>query len=350
MSLKTTSLDERQRYHNILDRFLDHGQYINGQELECFESQFSKTIEMNYSVGVSSGTDALYLALKILGVGEGDEVIVPALSWYSTALAVSYIGAKPVFADISNDLNICSSSISRLISNKTKAIIPVHYMGNPCDMNSIKEFNIPIVEDCSQAFGTKYQGQLVGSFGVINCFSLNPMKPLGALGDAGIIVTNDESYYERLLWLRYCGMKDRVTNRESSLNFRLDAFQAAILNDRLSSFGEKRGVLTKLWNLYKERLENKIPMIDLCRDATPYGVTILCNKREQLVNKLSDSGIETKIQHDPLMSQLDIYTASRVEAKNAEILVGKILNLPLYSELTENEVNYICDKVLEFYE
>ena len=194
MDLKISDLSERKNLLAAVGKVLEHGMFIQGEEHNAFERAAASYCNRKYCIAVNSGTDALFLALKALGIGKGDEVITTALSWIATANAIHLTGAKPIFADITNSLNIDPHCVQKLINHKTRAILPVHYGGRICNMNALckiaRDHNIHLVEDASQAFGAKYDGKISCSFGDLACVSLNPMKTLAACGEAGIVLTD----------------------------------------------------------------------------------------------------------------------------------------------------------------
>jgi UDP-2-acetamido-2-deoxy-ribo-hexuluronate aminotransferase len=350
LSLKMEDPALKSEMHGALEALLNSGQYISGDQVAELEENICEYTKSPYSIGCSSGTSALYMALKCLGIGPGDEVIVPALSWFSTAIVSNEIGASTIFADINDDLNISSDSVSRLITSKTKAIIPVHFMGNLANMSKLQEFDVPIIEDASQAFGTTVDEQSAGTIGDFGCISLNPMKSLSALGDAGIILCKKEEHKEKLSQLKYCGMKNREENAFSSLNFRMDDLQAAFLKIQLSDFNNRKIKRKKIFNHYAQSFRSKIKFLDLQKDACPYGVTLFVENREEFIGYLDANGIPTRVQHQPLMSEQKIFEGSSKETTNAEKLVKKILNIPFHDNLNPEDQNFIIEKVLRFYE
>ncbi|MBT7610062.1 MAG: aminotransferase class V-fold PLP-dependent enzyme [Bacteriovoracaceae bacterium] len=348
-SLKIVNQSEKDRNLEILSEFMDHGQFIGGKEIDSFEENIASFLQIDHALGVSSGTNALYLALKCFDLSEGDEVIVPSISWIATALVPKELGLTLVFADILDNLTIDPSSVEKLISKNTKVIISVDYMGQPADIKKLKSFNIPIIEDSSQAFGTLIDGQYCGTRGDIGCISLNPMKQLGALGDAGIIITNNQSYHQRLKTLRYCGMLDRETNIESSLNFRIDAIQAAFLNNKLTHFHNLKKQRYELYLSYVSKLPTHISTLKLEEDFSPYGFVIFVEKRDELMTFLSDRNIETQVQHRPLICDHKIFSDCRKDVENSSRLLGKMLSLPFYGELSEDDLDTIVNNIREFY-
>ncbi len=353
LNLSIDKQEERDKYLAILNEVLIHGRIINGPELTNFENNIAQYLSVKYAIGVSNGTDALYLALKALGIGQGDEVIIPCLSWLSTAHVVQEIGATPVFADIGDDLNISLDSIINLTTDKTKAIICVHFMGRPCEMKTLSQYakdnELYLIEDASQSFGAQYNGQRTGALGDIACFSLNPMKAFGALGEAGLVTTNNEKIKQKIHELRYCGMIDKQYSSESSLNFRMDTIQAAFLSYRLKNIDEtitRRANIAKKYDL-NFPLENKLPEIQKNCISSHYGHTLLVNNRDEFIKSMKDFGIETKIQHYPLMCDQRIYMDCRAEKENGSNIVEKIINIPCHENLSSEEVKYIIKCVSE---
>src|SRR5438477_9107304 len=236
-------LDLKQQYASIRDDVLrvtnevyESQMFILGKRVDDFERDFAAYCHSDYAVGVSSGTDALLIALMVLGVGPGDEVIVPAYSFFATAGVVARLGATPVFVDIDlTDYNIDVTEIEKQISRRTKAIMPVHLFGQCADMNRM-DFGIPIVEDAAQAVGAEFEGKRAGSMGAIGCFSFFPSKNLGAFGDAGAVTTNDDALAAKLIDFRVHGMRPKYFHHYVGGNFRIDALQAAILQVKLPHF------------------------------------------------------------------------------------------------------------------
>src|SRR5581483_5075557 len=233
-------LDLKLQYASIRDEILrvtnevyESQAFILGKRVEAFERDFAAYSRTKHAIGVSSGTDALLLALMVLGVGPGDEVIVPAYSFFATAGVVARLGATPVFVDISlDDYNIDVAQIQKKITKRTKAIMPVHLFGQCADMDRM-QFGVPLVEDAAQAVGAEYKGKRAGTMSAIGCFSFFPSKNLGAFGDAGAVTTNDDALAEKLLDFRVHGMRPKYYHHYVGGNFRIDALQAAILDIKL---------------------------------------------------------------------------------------------------------------------
>lgn len=355
LDLSVKDQKERIALHNVLERFLDHGQFVMGHEIENLERNLSKFVGRKHCISVSSGTDAIYLALKALNIGKGDEVITTPLSWIATANAIAMTSAEPVFCDIKKDLNIDSNSIENLITSRTKAIISVDYTGNLADYDALQEIaksrNLLLIQDGSQSFGSSYKGKMCGSFGSISGISHNPMKVFGGLGEIGSIYTEDDEIADRLKILRYNGTVNKEFLKYKSLNFRADALQAAFLNLRLENLQEKLMKREKIAERYNEAFSNifEIPSETRNSKRVFYTYTIQCDQRDALMKHLSDNNIETKIQHPLLMSQQKPYLNCISKSPNALKIVNRILCLPIHESLEQDDVNYVIEKVKEFF-
>jgi len=316
----------------------------------------SKYCDRKFGVSVNSGTDALFLGLKSLGIGYGDEVITSPLSWIATANSISMTGAVPVFADIRNDLNLDPDSIECLINKKTKAIMPVHYAGKICPMDELIEiaekYNLDVIEDASQAFSAHYKNRVAGSFGRIACFSLNPMKILPALGEAGIILTDDESIKNRLISLRYNGMVNREVCIEAGLNCRMDTIQAAILLKQIKkvdSVVNKRRDIAKYYNQNISDLVS-IPIEQDMEKDVFYTYTIRTDKRDELKLYLESKGIEVKIRDPYLMPEQPAYKKGYIgKFPNSKILIKQLLCLPINEKMSIDDAKYVIMCIKEFF-
>lgn len=241
MNPKVSYLAHKNEIDAAIERVLDSGQYILGKEVERFEKSFAKYIGVKHCIGVASGTEALFLAMKALGIGDGDEVITVSYTATATISAICMTGATPILVDIKlSNFTMDPALIKKAITPRTKAILPVHIYGNPCDMNSIQKHKIPVIEDCAQAHGTKYKGRKVGSLGKFGCFSFYPTKNLGCIGDGGAITTNDAKLAKELRLLRQYGWKERYVSSVHGYNSRLDEIQAAILSVKLKYLDEDK--------------------------------------------------------------------------------------------------------------
>jgi len=356
MDLRISNTFEKEILSNTFQRLMDHGQYIMGKEVDNFEKKFAAYSNRKYCIGVSSGTDAIFIALRSLEIGPGDEVITTSLSWIATANAISMTGASPVFCDVDNDLNINIESLKKMMSEKTKAILPVHYTGRACNIDAIseisKKYKIPVVYDAAQSFGSTYNQQPIAMYGDLACFSMNPMKTLGALGEAGCIFTDDKELYEYMKIFRYNGTINKEFCVTKGLNGRIDSLQAAFLVDRLEFLDDKINKIKLICKQYNSLLKNivTVPKLDTINNSSCfYSYTIQVDNREDLSAFLLKNGVETKVQHPILMSDQEPYLKCRRDnIINARKIVNKILCLPANEKITNSEVKYICNSIEKF--
>jgi dTDP-4-amino-4,6-dideoxygalactose transaminase len=348
--------DERAELLRAVENVLKHGRLVNGPEVHAFEMAFAASLERKYAVGVSSGTDALVLALRACGIGQGDEVIVPALSFVATANAVKMVRAVPVFCDICDDLNIDPTEIKYLITPKTKAIVPVHWAGRMCAVDHIamiaKTYKLKVIEDASQAFGATFNDTTPGVRADAACFSLNPMKTLAALGEAGIVATDDKEIYERLDYLRYQGVRNKEICVELSGNHRLDTMQAAMLLVRLANFNKLLDTRRKIAKFYDMRLQGIVstPKEWAHEKLAYYTYTIQADQRDKLKDYLAIRGIETKIQHPILMPQQPLYkNGARGTWSNAAALMTRVLCVPCHEKLSDGQMWHVVNSIADFY-
>ncbi len=344
-------------------RVIDHGRLFGwGPELDEFEEKIAAEIGTRYAVGVGSGSSALYLALKACGIGPGDEVITTPLTWIITVNAIAACGATPVFADVRDDFNIDPVSIEERISSRTKAIIPMHYAGHMCEMNSIcaiaEKNNLMVVEDAAQAFGASLKGRKAGSFSMAAGFSMNPMKILGGYGEAGAVVTSDENIYHRLKRLRHAGTtsdpKKRITNEclEVSLNHKMDTINAALLLIALKHLPEKR----KKQEAIAIRYDNELP-IQIEKQGYLEGeihgrhlYAIKGRDRDLLKKFLENNQIETRIMYEPLVYDAPVYRhLNSNPTPVAREVLSKSLIIPSHDKLIKKEIDYIINIFHEFY-
>jgi dTDP-4-amino-4,6-dideoxygalactose transaminase len=331
-------------------KVFEKGDYILGEQAHIFEEAFSKYCEVQYGVGVNSGTDALHLALMALDIQEGDEVIVPTHTFIATALCVSFCRAKPVFVDIEPDTyNIDPKSFKAAITKKTKAVIPVHIYGQPANMDEImaiaRQHGIKIVEDAAQAHGSRYKGKRAGSLGDVACFSFYPTKSLGACGDAGMIVTNDNSIYEKALMLRDYGRRGRYEHKIKGTNSRLDTLQAVVLNAKLKHLDTWNDMRAKNAACYAELLKPLkgvvIPVIREDRTHVFQTYAILVPNRDKVVEAMKAQGIGVLI-HYPIGLHLQEAFAELGYKKGAfpvaEKVAGDVMSLPMFPHMTREQI------------
>ena len=352
--------DDRDELLSIIDDVLSSGQYVGGDEVDKFENNVAELCQVKYAVALNSGTDALTLAMHLLGVGRGDEVITPPNSFIASTAVIMHLGAKPVFVDVLPDQNIDPEKIESALTDKTKAIMPVHLTGRICDMAPITELaekhDLVVVEDAAQAVGSKYKGKLSGSFGHVGCFSTHPLKNLNACGDGGFITTNDEKIYSRARALRNHGMADRNIVNEFGYVSRMDNLQAAILNYRLIKLDDIIQKRRSNARTYFEEIQVEqvyIPKEQEYEYNTYHTFVIQVEKRDELIKFLLNQGIKTAI-HYP--TPIHLQPASKVLGYNngdfpsAENQAKKILTLPINQSLSTNEIEVISTIINNFFE
>ena len=341
------------------DRVFDRSWYIEGEEDAAFEQAFAEYVGPAYAVGVGNGLDALMLSLKALGVGAGDEVIVPSDTYIATALAVTYVGAKPVFVEPDiRTFNIDPERIEDAITEKTKAIIPVHLYGQVCRMDRIleiaKKHKLYVLEDSAQAHGAKFKGQRAGSFGDLSGFSFYPGKNLGALGDAGAVTGNDTAHIEKVRALGNYGSDVKYHFLYQGINSRLDEMQAAFLSAKLPHLDRMNEERRRIAQKYTEGIRNhKITVPFVLDECIPvwhiYG--ILSKERNRLEQHLTERGIGFN-KHYPIPMHLqECYkelNIPRGALPIAEEISNTELSIPMYYGMTDEEIQYVIDALNEF--
>ena len=360
-------LDLRHQYRAIksmvderIQAVLDSGEYILGREVAAFEREFSFFTKVPFTVGLNSGTDALYLSLHALGIGKGDEVITSPYTFVSTAQAIARAGATPVFSDIKeNDANLDPALLEKKITKNTRAIIPVHLYGFACDIGSIldiaKEHRLKVIEDCAQACGAYYREGRVGSFGDAGCFSFYPTKNLSACGDGGAVITQDSKVAARLRALRSHGSELRGYYEEFGINSRLDEIQAAILRVKLMYIDRWNIMRRELAKNY-DALIQKLPHVKTLKPdpktAPVYHLfSILLANRDELQDELATKGIITMVHYPVPLHLQGVFRYLGYKQGDfpvAESMSKKILTLPLYPELTFQEQDEIVQDIEKF--
>lgn len=360
LDLKAGYLELKDELDDAYQRVMNSGWYILGEETEAFEREFADYCGVKHCIGVANGLDALHLILKAYGIGEGDEVIVPANTYIASWLAVSYAGATPV--PVEPDLqtyNIAPENIEAAITKNTKAILPVHLYGQPAEMDAVKEiakkYNLKIIEDAAQAQGARYKNESTGNLGDAAGFSFYPGKNLGAYGDAGAITTNDEDLAGQLRTLRNYGSKVKYYNEVKGFNSRLDPLQSAFLSVKLKYLDE--------WNLRRAKaaeyyLAELSEVSDLILPFVPeetspvWHVFIVRHpKRDELQKYLADAGIGTMI-HYPVPPHLsEAYSDLNLNAddfKISEAIANTVLSLPISPHIKEEELSFIIERLRVF--
>ena len=340
-------------------KVIDSHNYILGAQVESFEKKFAAYCGVRYAVGVGSGTDALRLSLRALGIGKGDRVLTVALTSPFTALAIVEEGAIPVFCDIDEKTwTIDLGDVEKKIDNKTRAIIPVHIFGNPCNMDEIlklaKKYKLKIIEDACQAHGAKFNNKRVGSFGDANAFSFYPTKNLGGFGDGGMVVTNNKKIADRIRMLRQGGQTKRFWHQFRGINSRLDEIQAAILEIKLKFLekeNEKRRILAKR---YKQELRN-LPItfqeISPNSNSAYHLFIIITKKRNSLKEFLFKKQIITDIYYPfPAHIQPIFKKFNNSRLKNTELLSQELLTLPLCPSLKLKDQDKVIEAIKKFFE
>lgn len=388
-------IDLKAQYKSIaedLDRVtkevLSSANYIMGKNVTEFEKEFAEYIGVKHAISVGNGTDALVIALKSLGIGSGDEVITAAFTYFASAEAISAVGATPVFVDVEKDtFNIDPTKIEEKITKKTKAIIPVHIFGQGARMDEInkiaKKYNLKTVEDAAQAVGSKYKGKMIGTLGDAACFSFFPTKNLSCAGDGGMIVTNDDNIAIVARALRTHGsgengqkafnflnnIKEEVEvsnegddtvynplkyyNYLIGFNSRLDAIQAAILRVKLPYLDKWNKRRREIAKIYDEKLKNSnvvTPIVDKENETIYHQYVLQCENREAMLNKLKEKGVATGVYYPVPLHLQKVYKDLGYKEGDmpvAEYLSHRTFAIPVYPELTEQEINYIVESIIQ---
>ena len=353
VDLNLQNMEIKKEVLHELGEMIDKSQFILGEQVEIFEKEFADYCESGHSVGVASGTDALTLAVRSLALNPGDEVILPVNTFVATAEAVVHGGGTPVLVDIqSNSYNIDTDLIENSITPKTKAIIPVHLYGKPADMDPImslsKKYGITVIEDAAQAHGALYKGKKVGSIGHIGCFSFYPSKNLGAWGDGGAIVTSDNAKARKFRELRDHGSSQKNIHTSIGYTSRLDAIQALVLNKKLSLLDEWNNLRKSASEIYNHEFDlrntNIIPpKYEQNEDHVYhiYAIQLPSGKRDTVQEQLNNSGIMTGIHYPNPIHKTEAFSYIKGSYPVAEAISTKILSLPMYPGLKEEEIKEI---------
>ena len=352
-----------QKFIKFFKKTLKKKDYVLGNELSIFEDNFSKFTGSKFSVGVSNGTDAIFLALKALDISSSDEVIVPSHTFIASVLPIIKCGAKPIFVDVSkNSFLVDFDQIKKKISKKTKAIIVVHLYGEAVNVKKLniflkKEgFKIPIIEDASQAHGSMINNLKTGNLGTIGCFSLYPSKNLGALGDAGVITTSNKNLYNKIKNLRNWGSQKKYLHDKIGFNHRMDTIQAGFLNIKLPYIDSWNKERQKIALTYIQNLKNikgiELPNFENLSAHVFHLFVIKTKYRDKLKNFLEGNNIDTIIHYPtPCHKHLCFKKFSFFKKKfpNSEKLSREILSLPLYPGMSKKNILYICKVVKKFF-
>ena len=342
----------------VVNLIIESQQFINGSVVSRFERNFADYCGAKYAVGVSSGTDALLISLMSLGVGPGDEVITTPFTFFATVEVIIRVGATPVFVDIEKDtFNINTDLIESAITDKTKAIIPVHLFGQCANMTKINElaekYDILVIEDAAQAVGSDWKGQKAGSMGTTGCFSFFPSKNLGGFGDGGMVTTNDEELYEKLIRNRQHGISSVKKYQYESIggNFRLDALQAGILDIKLKYIEKWTKMRQKNALFYEKNLKNVVKPVKLDESGHVYNqYTIKSKNRDLLLKNLQKQQIGCAIYYpNPihLLKHLKHYGYKKGNLPVCEKTCNEVLSIPIYPELTKKELKRVVEAIGE---
>lgn len=334
---------------------LRSGWYVLGTEVSSFEQEFSMYTGGKYCIGLASGLDALWIAFRVLGIGRGDEVIVQGNTYIASVMGITINGATPVFVEPDAFFNIDASKIEEKITKKTKAILVVHLYGQASHMKPIMEvahkYHLRVVEDCAQSHGACFEGQMTGTFGDIGCFSFYPSKNLGAFGDAGAIITNDEKIAEDVRIFRNYGSEKRYYNRVVGTNSRLDEMQAGLLRVRLSHISELEEDKRNLCTRYLRELKNSNIYLPKIREGATHiwhQFVIRTDRRQELIDYLNKKEIGTIIHYPipPHLSEAYRYLKlTKGSLPITERYADTVLSLPLYNGMTYEEQTYVIDAI-----
>lgn len=363
MNIMTNRLDRgfyqhQEEFEAAALKVLRSGWYIMGKELESFENAFAKYCGADYALGVGNGLDALTLACRAAGIGEGDEVLVQGNTYIASIMGISINGAVPVFVEPDEYYEIDASKLEEKLTDKTKAVMVVHLYGQAAKMDEIVDFckkhNLKLIEDCAQSHGSCYNGKMTGTFGDIGCFSFYPSKNLGCFGDGGAIVTNNQEYYDKIKMLRNYGSKVRYYNDEVGMNSRLDEMQAALLSVRLSHMEELTKERKELADYYLKNIKNakiELPKMRENCDHVFHQFVIRSKERDQLIDYLKEKGIGTIIHYPvpPHLAKAYEYLGHKKgDFPITEKFADEVVSIPMYNGLTKEEQDYVIEALNHF--
>tara|TARA_Y100000589_G_scaffold327719_1_gene370154 strand:+ start:594 stop:1694 length:1101 start_codon:yes stop_codon:yes gene_type:complete len=346
----------RKEYLEIINKVFDSGRLLFGKELENLERNFSKYIGTKYAIGCDNATNGIFLSLKTIGLSPGDIVITVANTAIPTVSAIKQAGATPKFVDVNKHALLDKKNLIKVINKKVKAIIPVHLYGFPCNMQEIcevaKEFQIPVIEDCSQAHGSKINTQKVGSFGDLSVFSFYPTKSLGGFGDAGIVCTNNPKFRDKLNRLRFYGIKENYIADIEGYNSRMDEIHAGILNAKLKRLDENISYRNKIRGIYKKEISNRklrlIPKPEACSISNYLIPFLYDGDRDEFQQKLFNRGIGTNVSYRTPIYSMPAYknlNCNKEHFPNTEDFCKKNISLPIFDyipiELVEKTIEII---------
>jgi dTDP-4-amino-4,6-dideoxygalactose transaminase len=354
---KAQYLSHKEEIDLAIQHVLASGNYVLGENVQAFEKEFSAYIGTRYTVSVGSGTDAICLALRALGINSGDEVIVPSHTATATVAAIALAGGIPVFADVDPDYwTLDPVSVEKMITSKTKGIVAVHLYGQPADMDSLNKIaqqnELKLIEDCAQAPGAKYKNLRVGSIGNLGCFSFYPTKNLGAFGDGGAITTSDSEVAGQLKKLRQYGWDENRISQFPGYNSRLDEIQAAILSVKLKHLDADNAKRVALANEYEKKISSlpvKLPgkRPECSHVYHLYVIEVEC--REALIDFLKSHGVMAGIHYPVPVHLMPAFAYTKLTLTHTERIAGSVLSLPMYPELDPKDQSHTANILKEFF-
>ena len=356
-TLKPLHEEIRKEMLDKLTEVYDKGWFIQGEECSKFEEEYAKYMGSKYCVGVGNGLDAIRLALLALDIKDGDEVIVPSNTYIATALAVTYVGAKPILVDPSLDTyNLSKEGIEEAITDKTKAIIIVNLYGQSADIDDIleiaKKHKLYVIEDCAQSHNSLYKGKKTGTFGDVGCFSFYPGKNLGALGDGGAVITDNKDIADKVRAIANYGSSEKYKHIYKGVNSRLDEIQAGLLRIKLKYLDKVTAERQRIANLYLEKINNpKIVLPKIGKDRTHvwHIFAIRCKTRDELQEYLKRHDIGTNIHYPISIAKQEAYKNDNLnDLPIAKLIADEELSLPLYYGMTDDEINYVIDIINKY--
>ena len=345
----------------LFQQVMDESYFLHGRQVTEFERAFSDKLEVQHCLGVGNCTDALFIVLKMMGIGEGDEVIIPAMTWITDAEVVSHLGAQPVFVDVDPvTYALDPSKIEEAITPKTKAIIPVHLYGQMADMNAIlkigKAHGLKVIEDCAQAHFASQNGRHAGGLGDAAVFSFYPTKNLGALGDAGAIVTNDKSLYEACRKMANHGAMDKHNHEFPGMNSRIDTLQAAVLKLKLAYIDvwntERRSLALQYTQALSGLGDLVLPAVSEASEHVFHVFNVLTTQRDELKIYLHDAGIQTQIHYPKALPFTKAYAHLNLRPSDFPVacrLQDEGLSLPIYPGMEDGDQEFVIQKIGEFF-
>jgi dTDP-4-amino-4,6-dideoxygalactose transaminase len=360
LDLKAQIKPIRTEIDQAIAEVIDTCSFCLGPRVAAFERSFAEFCGVKQAVALNSGTSALHIALKLLGIGPGDEVIAPAMTFVATAWAISYVGAKPVLVDIDPDTYTMSpEAVKKALSSRTRAVIPVHLYGHPADLDGLVEIcghaNIPLVEDCAQSHGAIYKGRKAGSYGAISCYSFYPGKNLGAFGEGGALLTDNEDYAKRAKALREHASTTRYYHDEVGYNYRMEGIQGAVLGVKLKYLNDWTQQRRRVAHRYIEKLKGlpiKLPVESKEVQSVYHIFAIQTKTRDSLKKYLEDAGVGVGLHYPVPVHRQKAYADLGYPDGSfpvAECLARDCLSLPIYAELSNESVDYVCAKINEYF-